>query len=232
MVGKAKGKVSFKSVCMVLCFLTGTYTVCFAASKKYVSYQFDTNQEPKIIPLHTYVIISKNNDGVLVDVETLKKHKLNQSVNHKINQSSKIVIKDDLLICNYPKPNTRIFVSSSLIQKDSNKITIVTISILFISIFFGYYFRGSKKKKTKITTATNKHYLYEVLINSSKDMLTVYELDDILQIDKLSSESRKLKRHRLLNEINSYYPNLIRREKDLTDKRRYIYIINKKIDLE
>lgn len=103
---------------------------------------------------------------------------------------------------------------------------------MFIIIFFGYYFRGSKKKKTKITTATNKHYLYEVLINSSKDMLTVYELDDILQIDKLSSESRKLKRHRLLNEINSYYPNLIRREKDLTDKRRYIYIINKKIDLE
>lgn len=68
---------------------------------------------------------------------------------------------------------------------------------------------------TKIKASTNKE-------------LTIDELDILLDIFHLELESRKLKRHRLLHVIDIKSPNLISRTKDVTDKRKYLYIIQNK----
>jgi DNA-binding MarR family transcriptional regulator len=49
-----------------------------------------------------------------------------------------------------------------------------------------------------------------------------------MQIDKLEQDSKKLKRHRIIADLNQKHPNFIERIKDETDKRRNLYKINVK----
>jgi hypothetical protein len=41
----------------------------------------------------------------------------------------------------------------------------------------------------------------------------------------MDPESKKFKRNRLINDMNQRHPDFITREKDETDKRRYLYQI-------
>lgn len=100
------------------------------------------------------------------------------------------------------------------------------VSVLAFVFIRNYFY--SQKRNVRIEAASTVHSensLYQRIINSKKS-LTLQELDVILEIDKLSPDSKKLKRHRLINELNSHFPGLITREKDLTDKRRNIYVVN------
>jgi len=60
--------------------------------------------------------------------------------------------------------------------------------------------------------------------------LTLDELDTLLEIAHMEGESKKTKRHRLLTLIDGQYPGLIERQKDSTDKRRFLYYIHKNAD--
>ena len=82
------------------------------------------------------------------------------------------------------------------------------------------------KNKKEIVVNKVEHFLYKRIVAYENKNLTIQELDALLEIDKLSSDSRKLKRHRLINELNRSYPGLIVRVKDLSDRRRNIYQIN------
>lgn len=53
------------------------------------------------------------------------------------------------------------------------------------------------------------------------------ELDDLLEIRHLIGDSRKLRRHRLLTDIENVHPGLIRRNKMDNDKRKFQYIISR-----
>lgn len=53
------------------------------------------------------------------------------------------------------------------------------------------------------------------------------DLDDFFKISHLSFDSKKLKRHRLIKEINAVKPGLITRERSPEDQRQFIYKINK-----
>jgi DNA-binding MarR family transcriptional regulator len=64
------------------------------------------------------------------------------------------------------------------------------------------------------------------LIGLQKTTLTIEELDEIFEIVHLEPDSKKLKRTRLINELNVSKPNFIERERDESDKRRYLYKIN------
>lgn len=71
--------------------------------------------------------------------------------------------------------------------------------------------------------------IIENLINSSKNVLTTDELDYILKIGHLEQDSRKLRRHRLLSEIQKNHPTLITRIKDVADRRRFLYKVETKV---
>ena len=55
--------------------------------------------------------------------------------------------------------------------------------------------------------------------------LNIEQLDEIFEISHLSFDSKKLKRHRLIKELNSEWPDLIRRERSAEDQRQFIYKI-------
>ena len=69
--------------------------------------------------------------------------------------------------------------------------------------------------------------LYLKLLNSTQTILNSDELDEILSISRLEPDSKKLRRHRLLVELEKTNPGFITRIKDSDDKRRFTYSINK-----
>jgi hypothetical protein len=72
-----------------------------------------------------------------------------------------------------------------------------------------------------------KHNYYDKIATYAGEILRTHEIDVLFEIEKLSYDSRKLKRHRLIQEINKKHLDLIQRVKDKEDQRKYLYIINK-----
>ena len=60
----------------------------------------------------------------------------------------------------------------------------------------------------------------------NKRILNMEELDNLLEINHLEAESRKLRRFRRLSELNQLSTGFIIRVKDEEDKRRFLYQIN------
>ena len=83
------------------------------------------------------------------------------------------------------------------------------------------------KAVTEIQAITRSHPLIQIILNSPKTEITLHELDTLLGIDYMEHESKKMKRHRLLNELLEIHPNLLTRSKDPMDKRKTIFIITK-----
>ena len=52
------------------------------------------------------------------------------------------------------------------------------------------------------------------------------ELDDLFNIQELDYDSRKLKRSRIIAELNKKHEGLLERKRDPSDKRKFIYIVN------
>ncbi|MCG9879579.1 MAG: hypothetical protein MH472_03180 [Bacteroidia bacterium] len=113
-----------------------------------------------------------------------------------------------------------------------NKRTKIFIGILIIILLiFGIYFLIKKFKILNQNPAKNwtgiKNPYSEKILASNKNSIDIDELDFILGIDHMEFDSKKLKRSRILNEIEKSNPGLIQRRKDQFDKRKFIYLIKK-----
>ncbi|MFZ4797368.1 MAG: Kelch repeat-containing protein [Bacteroidia bacterium] len=103
----------------------------------------------------------------------------------------------------------------------------LAISLVVLSLIGFWLIRKNARK------AINEKPLIEItnplilkIINHPVLNLNTDEFDELLGIEHMEADSKKLKRHRLLTEIDKEKPELIIREKDPTDKRRSIYKIN------
>ena len=94
---------------------------------------------------------------------------------------------------------------------------IISVLLVVISI---YFFRKKKTKK-----AVLDYNALEQKLISEKRMLNTEELDAVFGIEHMDLDSKKFKRNRMINEMNLRHPDFITREKDDTDKRRYLYQI-------
>ena len=83
------------------------------------------------------------------------------------------------------------------------------------------------QKNLNILTTESASPIAKKILSTLKTTFDIDELDTLLEISHMESDSRKLKRHRLLSDLEKTHPGLIERHKDETDKRRYIYIIKK-----
>lgn len=101
--------------------------------------------------------------------------------------------------------------------------------ILGIFLFIGGLLTYRKLHKNKANQA-NSHPLVTKILLHPQTSLTLDELDTLLEIAHMEGESKKTKRHRLLTLIDGQYPGLIERQKDSTDKRRFLYYIHKNAD--
>jgi hypothetical protein len=113
---------------------------------------------------------------------------------------------------------------------------LVILSAFALGIFL--WFKKVKKNAQIITNQivneedevqnTNTEIMYRKIIELNKEILSMEELDIALEINHLTLESRKLRRHRHLTELNKMYPGFIVRTKDEVDKRKFLYRISKK----
>ncbi len=142
--------------------------------------------------------------------------------------SAQTVIKDphrdiDALWNENKKNAKHLELNPSIWQQYPNEANIGIIIILLL-LTGGLWFKKQRKQKR---TTHKLHPLVNKILSSDKTELTQDELDQILSIDHMEGESKKTKRHRLLAMVESQYPGLIEREKDSTDKRRFLYNIHK-----
>jgi hypothetical protein len=113
---------------------------------------------------------------------------------------------------------------------------LIILSVFALGIFL--WFKKVKKNAQIITNQivdeeedvqiTNTENTYLKIIELNKEILSMEELDIVLEIHHLTLESRKLRRYRYLTELNKIYPGFIVRTKDEVDKRKFLYIISKK----
>ncbi len=61
------------------------------------------------------------------------------------------------------------------------------------------------------------------------ECITVEELDRLFEIDHMEMESRKSKRHKIINQLNVDCHGLITRIKDENDKRKFLYMFDNKL---
>ena len=113
--------------------------------------------------------------------------------------------------------------------KNDRYVWIYTFILICSVLGFSYLFviRKSIFSKFKGALPIEKHSFYEKIIAYEGQPLRTHQIDELFDIQKLSYDSRKLKRYRLIKEINKKHPNLIQRVKDNEDQRKYLYIINK-----
>ena len=139
--------------------------------------------------------------------------------NHRKEALQVLISMDELWT---KSPKQALIVATNLPKHSSSYGTwmflIISVFLVVISI---YFFR--KKKTQKVVLDYNVLELR--LINANK-ILNTDEMDEIFEITHLELDARKLKRSRMIEEINSRFPNFIIREKDNTDKRKFVYRIH------
>ena len=102
--------------------------------------------------------------------------------------------------------------------------------LLFICItLLFFYFRIRSKHSIQNNIATiQEEGIVKNLLENVNTILSVDELDTVFNIIHLETDSKRLRRHRILSEIERQKPGLISRIKDPEDKRKFLYQINKK----
>lgn len=119
----------------------------------------------------------------------------------------------------------------SIIQQNQDIIQLLVVLIVAI-IILGivvrkYIEKNNYSKKDQQSERQISKYI-EMLCQIESSQLTLEELDEVLEINHMESESKKSKRHRILATIKQDFPGFISRVKDENDKRKFIYLIDKK----
>jgi hypothetical protein len=99
------------------------------------------------------------------------------------------------------------------------------VSILIISVLiYSLITLGRRKKRRFLPAEDNGVTSFIIAIKAyGKEILTIEELDGLLQIVHLTADSKKQKRHVLLKKIELAHPGLLSRERRPEDKRTFIY---------
>lgn len=202
----------------------------YSLNYELVSIKNETNQQSIFIELEDFLIVINGKKAFIINEKSLKTKKLTKLIFNRLIGAEKIMKIRNTVICK-SKFNGKLerFNLEDFYKTKSDIYFLMLISVISIStITWLYFYQKSKKRNIdshEVIYTKFEDQLYQRIITCKKTTLSVHELDIILEIEKLSSDSKKLKRHRLINELNKNYPGIIQRQKDLTDKRRNIYII-------
>jgi hypothetical protein len=213
------------------CFIASNTLWCLPTNKL-VSAGNATQKQSISIQLKDYVLVVSKKNGYAIKEATLEAKRLDPETIRKISTAHTWIQKGNTLVLKTRKAKKAGHIDvTNFFPNEQEQLNVVYVGMLFIlfaglCVLFFLFLKRKNKRKEMIPTKM-EHFLYQRIVSLENTCLTIHELDALLEIDKLSTDSKKLKRHRLINELNSYYPGLIRREKDLTDKRRNIYHIQK-----
>jgi len=107
---------------------------------------------------------------------------------------------------------------------------ITPIILIILLLLLGKKYKGNSNKSRHVSSDDNQiddlnNDIIKSLFEQNKDVLSIDELDAVLKINHLSFDSKKLKRHRLIKEINNASPGLITRIRSDEDQRQFKYKI-------
>lgn len=111
-------------------------------------------------------------------------------------------------------------------QKSTSKTNRYAIILIGLFVLLGVFYFIFRKKHKQALKSTIEYSEIELRLLNAKKILITEEMDEIFEITHLELDARKLKRSRMIEEINSKFPNFIIREKDNNDKRKFVYRIN------
>jgi hypothetical protein len=180
------------------------------------------------IQLKDYVVHYKQYKILVIDKNTLETHLLDEKYNILGNNISST---GNRLIFTSHKHTTELDIVKKLQKLKQQQVQMIGVIflLLIITILIVYTYKSRQKRISPSDyPVLEKHNYYDKISTCSGKTLRTHEMDELFDIDKLSYDSRKLKRHRLIQEINKKHPDLIQRVKDKEDQRKYLYIINKK----
>ena len=178
------------------------------------------------IQLKDYVVHYKQHEMLVIDRNTLETHlvdKKNTLPGYNISSiGNRLIFKKN-------KHTTELDIYQKLqeLKQQQVQMLVVIFSLVILTTLFIYTYNARQKRFTEtVLPVLEKHNYYDKVSTCSGKTLRTHEMDELFDIDKLSYDSRKLKRHRLIQEINKKHPELIQRIKDKEDQRKYLYIIN------
>lgn len=179
------------------------------------------------IQLKDYVVHYKQYKILVIDKNTLETHLLDDKYNKLGNNISST---GNRLIFTSHKHTTELDIVKKLQKLKQQQVQMlwVIFLLLIITILIVYTYKSRQKRITPSDyPVLEKHNYFDKIAACAGNTLRTHEIDELFDIEKLSYDSRKLKRHRLIQEINKKHPDLIQRVKDKEDQRKYLYIINK-----
>lgn len=186
-------------------YIGGTHSILLSPNKlKYISI---TNED----------IGLRNNNILSINKNTLYLYNLSDS-SMRYTKNLTQIWKD------YKFKNSLTWEKFEYKKRNGNNEYLAWFSSLALILIFILYVKYYKIKTKQINEYSNLHLRF---VNHPASKFSIEEIDSILEIEHLEIDSKKLKRTRLINEMNKTHPNFIEREKDTNDKRRYIYKINK-----
>ena len=185
------------------------------------------NKEVETYLLKDYIVHRKQDLCLVIDKNSLTTF----TIPFNIPLSNYFVkSKGNVLYYNVEKGRYAIDISLEIKQCKRDRYRWVCVLLIFFFLLAILYFIIRRSKRTasiREELPIEKHSFYEKIIAYEGQPLRTHQIDELFDIQKLSYDSRKLKRHRLIQEINKKHPNLIQRVKDNEDQRKYLYIINK-----
>ena len=179
------------------------------------------------IQLKDYVVHYKQHKILVIDKNTLETHLLEEKYNKLGNNIRRT---GNRLIFTSHKHTTELDIVKKLQKLKQQQVQMIGVIFLLLIITILIVYTYKARQKRFITTPLpflEKHNYFDKVAASAGNTLRTHEIDELFDIEKLSYDSRKLKRHRLIQEINKKHPDLIQRVKDKEDQRKYQYIINK-----
>jgi hypothetical protein len=152
-------------------------------------------------------------------------HEINGNI-IRIGDTHKTKVDLDLLWAKYKYQALPLILEPAWYQVTQNRIILLSLLCVLIALLIFTYWKKRQAAKTNQTLELLNPLVQKIKM-ANKNKLDIDELDELLEIYHMEFDSRKLKRHRLLSHLEKTHPGLIQRQKDESDKRRFIYIIKK-----
>jgi len=190
----------------------------------------DNDFKMNVMFLNNFTIQKIFNHIILIDIRNLKLYNLPcDIIGLSYNEELISIDKDNLHTktknIDFGKKSLNDFLNYNFTSKPfkENKSSFYYLIIVLLFLIFGclliyYLIKKYHHKKPKLNE-------YEIFNNLENKTLTADELDVLLNIQHLEDDSRRLRRHRILNDFEKNKPGLIKRIKDPTDKRKFLYQI-------
>ena len=118
----------------------------------------------------------------------------------------------------------------SFSPKSNLYIVLIILGLIILFIVFIYLYIYHYKKNNQMADDSLLTIIKQLKANKSSSLI-VNELDIILQIDQMNDDARRVKRSKVIKDINSYWKqqhnkDLLIRKRNEQDRRYFVYFIN------